>query len=290
MVKLFVSDMDGTLLNEEHVISERTANAIRKIQQSGIEFVIATGRAYNSARPMLDAHKIRCKMINLNGAAVYDLNGNIETKIQLEVDTVHAMLKHLDETNTNYSIMTEQYFYVDDKESFTKRLEGLLRKLQIEVNTNIQTDDAHSSDAQFIHEMDFIRGMDEFTFNGESTPLKFMVFGEPSDNKLAHFKELFGNYDDLDITSSSPDNLEITHSKAQKGFAVEAYANSRGISMEDVATIGDSLNDRSMLQMAGHSYAMENASPEVKAMAKFMAPSHRHDGVAQVIEAIINKL
>src|SRR5699024_2721597 len=59
---------------------------------------------------------------------------------------------------------------------------------------------------------------------------------------------------------------------------------------EDVATIGDSLNDRSMLQMAGHSYAMDNASPEVKAMAKFIAPSHREDGVAVVIEEILNQL
>lgn len=290
MPRLFVSDMDGTLLNEEHVITERTANAIKKIQQAGIEFVIATGRAYNSARPMLDAYNIQCKMINLNGAAVYDLNGNIETKIPLEADTVNDMLRHLDETHTNYSIMTEEFLYVDDKEAFTNRLEGLLRKLQIETNTNIQTDDAHSSDAQFIHELNFIKGMDEFKHTGASSTLKFMVFGEPSDNKLANFKEVFEKYSDLDITSSSPDNLEITHSKAQKGFAVEAYANSQGISMDDVVTIGDSLNDRSMLQMAGHSYAMDNASPEVKTMAKFIAPSHREDGVAQVIEEILKNL
>src|SRR5699024_12560543 len=97
-------------------------------------------------------------------------------------------------------------------------------------------------------------------------------------------------YEDLDSTSSGPDNLAVTHSKAQKGFAVAEYAASSGIAMEDVATIGDSLNERSMLQTAGHSYAMDNASPELKEMAKFIAPSHREDGVAVVIEEILNQL
>ncbi|XJS10597.1 Cof-type HAD-IIB family hydrolase [Aerococcaceae bacterium WGS1372] len=290
MVKLFVSDMDGTLLNEQHVISERTAKAIKKLQQAGIEFVIATGRAYNSARPLLEAHKILCKMINLNGAAVYDQVGNIQTKIPLNTQTVHDILNYLDETQTEFSIMTDKFFYVNDKEAFTQRLTQMLRKLEIEKHTTIKTDDAYSSDAQFIHELNYVKDMKDFAFTDETTALKFMIFGTPADGKLHNFKNHFTNYDDLDITSSSPDNLEVTHSKAQKGFAIEAYAKSRGISMEDVATIGDSLNDRSMLQMAGHSYAMDNASDEVKSMAKYIAPSHREDGVAKVIEDIIESL
>ena len=290
MIKLFVSDMDGTLLNEEHVVSERNAKAIKALQQAGIEFVIATGRAYNSARPMLDAHKINCKMINLNGAAVYNLDGDIETKIPLEIDTVKEMLNYLEETKTAYSVMTDKYFYVGDKEAFVNRVKGMLRKLEIEKYTNIETDDAYSSDAQFIHELAYIKDMSEFSYTDDTTALKFMIFGEPSDSNLPNFLKTFEGYEDLDITSSGPDNLEVTHSKAQKGFAVAEYAASRGIAMEDVATIGDSLNDRSMLQMAGHSYAMENASPEVKAMAKFIAPSHREDGVAVVIEEILNQL
>lgn len=290
MVKLFVSDMDGTLLNEEHVISDRTAQAVKKLQQHGIEFVIATGRAYNSAYPLLEAHKIHCKMINLNGAAVYDQAGNIERKIPLNIDTVKDILDYVKKTNTEFSIMTDKHFYVQDIEAFTERLTQMVRKLEIETHTTTQTDDAYSSDAQFIHELNYIRSMDDFDINNETSTLKFMIFGTASDNKLNDFKDFFANYSDLDITSSGPDNLEVTHSQAQKGFAVETYAQSRGISMEDVLTIGDSLNDRSMLQMAGHSYAMDNASPEVKAMAKYIAPSHREDGVAQVIEELINTL
>ncbi|MBZ6528036.1 HAD family phosphatase [Aerococcaceae bacterium DSM 111021] len=290
MVKLFVSDMDGTLLNEEHVISDRNASAVKALQQAGIEFVIATGRAYNSAKPILDVHNINCKMINLNGAAVYNLNGEIETKIPLEIGTVKKMLKYLDESDTEYSVMTDKYFYVDDKEAFIERVHEMLRKLDIEKHTNIKTDDAYSSDAQFIHEIAYIKGMDEFSYTDDTMALKFMVFGEPSDNKLTNFYEAFKALEDLDITSSGPDNLEITHSKAQKGFAVEKYAASRGISMEDVATIGDSLNDRSMLKMAGHSYAMGNSAPEVIEMAKTIAPSHREDGVAVVIEELLKQL
>ena len=60
--------------------------------------------------------------------------------------------------------------------------------------------------------------------------------------------------------------------------------------MDEVATIGDSLNDRSMLRMAKYSYAMENAPDEVKAMARYAAPANTDDGVAIVIERLLREM
>ena len=104
---------------------------------------------------------------------------------------------------------------------------------------------------------------------------------------MDQIRQYLSNFSDLDVTSSAADNIEVTHINAQKGLAVEAYAQSQGYTLDEVATIGDSLNDRSMLQMAKHSYAMDNAPDHIKAMAQNIAPANTIDGVAIILEQLI---
>lgn len=286
MIKLFVSDMDGTLLNAEHMISDKTAAAVRKLEEAGIEFVIATGRTYASAKPLLQMHNIQGEMINLNGAAIYSDSGELVHSIPLNSQIIQDMFTYLNEANINYSLMTAREFYTHDVEGFLNRMTRFFDEQTVEILTDIHTKSADSSDAQFLADMDFLRDLKDYTLTHHNPPLKLMVLS-PDTRELEAFRDRFEENPLIDITSSSPDNLEITSHLAQKGLAVENYAAKRGYSMDEVLTIGDSLNDRSMLQMAGHSYAMANASAEVKAMAKEIAPSHREDGVAWVIEQIL---
>lgn len=283
MIKLFVSDLDGTLLNEKHVISPTTASAIKKLQQKDIEFMVATGRTFSTAKPLLQVHDINCQMINLNGAAVYDAQGKAQGSIPLEIETVYDLFTYLSASQTNYSVMTQDNFYVSDKNNFIKRLERMFHGL-----TQENDPQGGTSAAQFIGEVDYVKELNEYEIAEDDLPLKLMILSQSS-QKLLQFRKTFAEHQDIDITSSSIDNLEITHHHAQKGLAVKKYAESNGYTMDEVATIGDSLNDRSMLQMARYSYAMDNASQNVKAMAKYIAPSHREDGVAQVIENILQQ-
>lgn len=278
--------MDGTLLNAEHMISDKTAAAVRKLEEAGIEFVIATGRTYASAKPLLQMHNIQGEMINLNGAAIYSDSGELVHSIPLNSQIIQDMFTYLNEANINYSLMTAREFYTHDVEGFLNRMTRFFDEQTVEILTDIHTKSADSSDAQFLADMDFLRDLKDYTLTHHNPPLKLMVLS-PDTRELEAFRDRFEENPLIDITSSSPDNLEITSHLAQKGLAVENYAAKRGYSMDEVLTIGDSLNDRSMLQMAGHSYAMANASAEVKAMAKEIAPSHREDGVAWVIEQIL---
>ena len=66
--KLIVCDMDGTLLTSSHKISDHTANIIKKIEDSGVKFMIATGRPYLDARHYRDSLKLRSYLITSNGA------------------------------------------------------------------------------------------------------------------------------------------------------------------------------------------------------------------------------
>ena len=74
---------------------------------------------------------------------------------------------------------------------------------------------------------------------------------------------------------------------AQKGIAVEQYAKSKGISMDNVMVIGDNYNDLSMMERAGRSVAMGNAPAEIKAACTTVTTSNEHDGVGLAIEAIL---
>ncbi|WP_148786300.1 HAD-IIB family hydrolase, partial [Enterococcus faecium] len=88
---------------------------------------------------------------------------------------------------------------------------------------------------------------------------------------------------DLAVTSSGQNNIEVNHKNAQKGIAVAHVAHERGISLEEVMTIGDNFNDVSMLQVAGVSFAMGNAEIEVKDYAKYTTDTNLESGVGKAI-------
>ena len=93
----------------------------------------------------------------------------------------------------------------------------------------------------------------------------------------------------LVVTSSFKTNIEVTHKDAQKGIALQYYANTLGISMDEVFAIGDNSNDVSMLKLAGYSVAMGNANQEAMATAKYQTDDNKHGGVAKAIQKCLEQ-
>lgn len=277
MIKLFASDLDGTLLGKDHQISPRNAQAVHALKAHGIDFIVATGRDLYSCRKLLAAVDIQCDVIVLNGAAIYNQDDQLLFQQGLDLDVTELLLKDLNRRQLDYSIMGQRHFYVRNIQDFYDRL-----------NSN-QTDapQAETTNAQLKDQFGMIQSLDHYSFK-EDPPFKLMVMSKNAQALMA-FKADWEKERSIDITSSGPDNLEITHHLAQKGLAIEHYLQTKDYGMNQVASIGDSLNDRSMLQMTGYSYAMSNASPAVKQLAKDLAAPHDEDGVAQVIETLIKQ-
>lgn len=93
---------------------------------------------------------------------------------------------------------------------------------------------------------------------------------------------------DLIVTSASTFSLEVNHIDANKGRAVADLARERGYTADEVITIGDNINDLTMLEWATHSYAVANAHNEAKDAAAYIAPSHADYAVAQIIERVLD--
>ena len=91
MIKLIASDMDGTLLNDDHMISEENLKAIRKAQEMGRHFTIVTGRDYGAVKSYLEECNLKCECILSNGAEYRDVNGNVIESIHMNKDTVKAI-------------------------------------------------------------------------------------------------------------------------------------------------------------------------------------------------------
>ena len=92
MIKLIASDMDGTLINSDHTISQENLEAIKEAESRGIKFAIVTGRAYDDVRPLIDEYNLDCECVALNGGEYYDKAGNVIEGIYIDKNKVREIL------------------------------------------------------------------------------------------------------------------------------------------------------------------------------------------------------
>ena len=95
MIRLIASDMDGTLLNAQGQMSERTVREIKKVQENGVIFAVCTGRIYSSARTEPEKHGIHCSYLCNSGAQIFDESGKLLRSIPLERETAYWIMKEL---------------------------------------------------------------------------------------------------------------------------------------------------------------------------------------------------
>lgn len=285
MIKLIASDMDGTLLDNSMQISDENTAAIREAQARGIEFIVATGRNRPEALPALKVAGITCAMVTLNGAHVFDEKGNSLFTVPIEYQKASAILDLLEERQIYYEVFTDQGLYSESREErielfaehIAEMMPHLTRKMAIAMT-------AAQLEQLPIHYVSDIRTAIQ---DKGLQVLKLICFHKEGPAVLGPVAADIDGYGDLVVTSSGTNNIEINHKNAQKGIAVAHIAKDRGIDLKDVMTIGDNLNDVSMIQLAGVSFAMGNAHLELKEYAKYLTDSYLESGVGKAIRRAI---
>lgn len=287
MIELIASDMDGTLLNEKMVISKANAQAIAEAERRGIKFMVSTGRGYTEAHPLLTEVGISCPMITLNGAQVYDGHGKIIDNIGIEKDTVRTILQTLKEHNIYAEVVTSKGIYSDNK---VKRIESVASLLvNLNPETTYKMGVVLAAARLELMNINYVGDYQEIVNDHSIEVLKLIAFSDDGQHTLEPIKKQLEKLGSLVITSSFINNIEINHKDAQKGIALARTAKRLGIPMENVMAIGDNFNDVSMLQVAGVSFAMENAEEEVKGHAKYLTSNNNENGVAEAIMRCINE-
>ncbi len=100
-------------------------------------------------------------------------------------------------------------------------------------------------------------------------------------------EETLASLDELTVTSSGHDNLEITNRNAQKGIALESFVKEKNISLSETMAIGDNYNDVSMFERVGKAVAMGNATYEIKSLCDEVTHTNEESGVAKAILSVL---
>ena len=285
MIKLIASDMDGTLLNDKMEVSDENAQAIREAQAAGIEFMVATGRGVTEAKPLLAAQNLKPAFITLNGAMVFDEAGKLVVTIPIADDLNDYIVKTLQKDNIYFEVVTNKGVFSDSRVERIQNVADLL--VDLNPDTTYKLAVALAAARLELMNINYVDNYQELLDDPTIQIMKFIAFtGERHDILKAPAKT-FEATGKLSVTSSSANNIEVNNIKAQKGYAVEAYAKQRGITMDEVMTIGDNLNDASMIKMAKYGVAMGNAIPEITALAWDTTKTNSENGVAAEIRKAI---
>lgn len=289
MIKLIASDMDGTLLNHDMVVPEENIAAIKEAQAQGIEFMIATGRGISEAKPLLAKYNINSAFITLNGAEVFDEEGNVQVEFPLTHEWVKRVVKALKDENLYFEIVTSEGIFSDSKVERINNIASLISNLN--PDTPFKLAIALSSARLELMNIQYIDSYDKILSNPSIKVFKIIAFDSVSTEKLdrvsAKLMDMNTYNPGLAITSSAVTNIEINDINAQKGIALKKYAEQKGLTADNIMTLGDNINDKTMIEYAKYSVAMGNAIDEIKNIAYWQTDTNNNAGVAKAIRKAI---
>lgn len=265
-IKLIATDIDGTLLSDQGIITERSLRAIRAVRERGVTVAIATGRFPENAYLMLEEYGLRFPIIGVNGAKSVDENlGDISCH-EMSPEAVKETLNVLLNAGSDF-------FIFGDHAVCTATAQ---RKHHTELS---QGDRIREWGFRYYH------GREEVAeFVARHAVYKFFV----CDNvPLPPVRQALAKIPGIDLTQSWYNNIEIMPEGVDKGQGVRDLAQSLGITMDQVMTLGDQDNDIPMLKAAGWGIAMGNASEETKKAARFVTASYAEEGFAKALETYV---
>lgn len=265
--KLLVLDVDGTILNSERKISQRTITTLRKVQSIGIKVALASGRpTYGllSLAKAIDLSSYDGYIISNNGAQVISAcNGEILFERSIDPQMVPYLEKKASKTG-----MTIAYYDGDEV-----------------VSTDISN--PHVVDEAQMNGMK-LRQVEQISMVLEDWPSEVMLFSDNEDELDSlenHMQRHLNGV--IDTIHSNPYMLEIVGYQVGKSYAMGALMQMMGIGMDEVIAIGDGTADINMIQMAGTGIAMANAVESVRRCADYTTLSNDEDGAAVAIEKAI---
>ena len=285
MYKLVAIDLDGTMLNKYGIITENTKNVIKKVQEKGVEVIIASGRPINSVKNFSKEINSQKYFISGNGAITYDIkNDKILYENILNKNKVLQVIKICEENSIYYNVYTEN---------------GIIAK-----NLNYNTLYYYKENINKLEEnkthINIVENIYDYIENRNEKILKIMICDGSKTIFNSIMKKIreITDIEILDVSHMSRKIIkqgteeialeyfytEISAKDVDKWNALEKLIELMNITKEEVVTIGDNANDIKMLKNAGFGVAMGESAPYVKECANEVTTSNDNDGVAVILE------
>ena len=294
-IRLVALDLDGTLLSQHNQITPRTRQAIADAAARGTAIVLATGRPLCSIPPVAAQLPGLRYAITSNGAAVWDLGPRplaavysryADAAARDTAEPVCLIRRVMPERAARQAYALFREYGGDlslfaDGRSF-KDPAGLAMMMD-RMAQRLSTEARQPNDGRFtiVDDLDAA-----FTQRYAAETEKFCMFFEDVEQAQAALRR-FQALEEVEVVRGSPDDIEVTAAGVDKGEALLALAARLGIPRAQTLAVGDSENDRAMLQKAGVAAVMANGMPEIKALADLVSVNDcDHDGVAELFERL----
>lgn len=239
--RAIISDLDGTLLNANHRIGDFTIDTLRKLSEKGVDIFLATGRNYPDVKHIISKVGVNeATLVTSNGARGNNLAGQL------------LYQNHLPE-EIAFSIMNETPF--DPKRVFINSYQGD----EWFINIEIEQLRKYHQDSGFMYQV-----VDFSKHHGKNTEKVFFIGKTPEDLLPVeeYVRQRYG--DQLQITYSTPQCLEMMNKGVCKANTLAELVKLKGYSLSDCIAFGDGMNDVEMLSQVGKGCLMSNADPRLK--------------------------
>lgn len=265
MIKLVVTDIDGTIANKNYQMSDNVINTIKNISKKGCKVVLATGRMYSSAKFIAEQLELNTPIIAYQGALIRETVEPFEDIFSsvLPEKIAKDIIKILKEKKFNVNVYENDMLYVE-KDDLTIKNYANERNVQYNV----------------------LNDFSEIPLNGFN---KILAIDNEHPEKVSELRDYLNSLygDELYIVLSTPYFCEICKKDVSKGLAIELLAKKWNIKKEEILAIGDQDNDIEMLKSAGIKVAMCNGSKNVKEVADFVTLSVDDDGFSYAINKFV---
>ncbi|MBP2078466.1 HAD family hydrolase [Oceanobacillus polygoni] len=260
----FSIDLDGTLLNSQHEISEGNSIALRELQKNGYEVIVNTGRAYKDVIKFKSLRDMNIPIFCMNGSILYSKSREVFFEATIPISVYEVIFSVLKKIGVGILVYTNYG-------NFPSSLPDLRQKSKEEQDI-------------LFREYNY-----DSILNRENLKVyKLIALVDYSQlKKIEEVKKALISMLDISIASSFPNNLEITSNEAQKGKALLRYQQKMNLTFDKIYAIGDGDNDLSQFDVATTSIAMGNAPSHIQRVADFVTKNNDEDGFSYAVEYLL---
>ena len=259
-------DLDGTLNNDQKIITEKTKAALMDAQKSGIRLALASARpspGLYKERDILRLQDHQGILMSYNGGRIVDAeSGKVLFETSMDLEETKQVLRQLEKLPVTPILDDGVQFYVTDKNGY---------KVDYECRNNNMVCTEVPNLAEFL---DF-------------APIKILMSVQPEE--LAQVQETIAGFlpESLTVVQTAAFYLEVIPKVINKGQGIRDICKVLELPTEAVIAFGDAANDIPMLREAGVGVAMGNAQEAVKAAADLVTLSNNEDGIAAALEQLL---
>lgn len=272
-VRLIALDLDGTTLDSSKQVSEKNRNAIINAVKNGVHVCIASGRAFDTLPSVVTEIPGIEYAITSNGAAVYEIKDKkCLRSYKLTAESVKTILELTKDMPVTYEAFIEGRAYAGSEYIHNPVKFGATKEaIHYIQTTRTLIDDITGFIRQHVDELD---SMD--------------IIVKDADMKERVCDAIYKETQDVYITSSVKQLVEISYKDAGKKSGVKFLADRLGVPKEEIAAFGDADNDKDMIEYAGYGIAVANASTSLKEKADYITLSNDEDGIAYAFANILD--